>query len=222
MLKLAIIPAYNEASKIAAVVEKTRPFVDRVIVVNDGSADETALQALHAGASVVSHRVNRGLGASLCTGFAVARVLNADIAITLDADLQHDPAEIPGFIQAIASGADVVIGSRMMKGATGEMPLIRRIAQVCGNIVTYFLFGAWVSDSQSGYRALSRHALNTVQLRTNRMEISSEIVAETKQKGLKLKEIPIRSIYTDYSMAKGQSFFVGLKTAVKLLIRRIK
>ncbi len=220
MKLVAIIPAYNEETTIARVIDQTRSFVDDVIVVNDGSSDRTEeIASLH-GARVVSHVINRGLGAAIGTGFAAAQKLGADAVITLDADGQHDPEEIPKFIKAIEEGADAVIGSRMLTGFEG-MPWYRRVAQVIGNIATLVLFGAWVTDSQSGYRAFSRHALKKIDIRTNRMEVSSELIAEIHRNKLALKEVPIRAIYTDYSLSKGQNFFVGMKTLVKLVMRRM-
>lgn len=217
---VAIIPAYNEETTIVQVLQKTKPFVDQIIVVNDGSSDQTAQRALAQGVRVITHGVNRGLGASLGTGFAAANYLGADVVITLDADGQHDPTEIKKFIAAIEQGADVVIGSRMLTGFEG-MPWYRQVAQIVGNFVTFCLFGAWVTDSQSGFRALSRFSLEQIQIKTNRMEVSSEIIAETKRRQLNLVEVPIKAIYTDYSLSKGQSFFVGLKTLIKLVVRRI-
>jgi len=216
----AVIPAYNEETAIVQVLQKTKPFVDQIIVVNDGSSDQTSQRALAQGVRVITHSVNRGLGASLGTGFVAANYLGADVVITLDADGQHDPAEIKKFIEAIEHGADVVIGSRMLTGFEG-MPWYRQVAQILGNLVTFCLFGAWVTDSQSGFRAFTRFALEQIQIKTNRMEVSSEIIAETKRHKLKLVEVPIKAIYTDYSLSKGQSFFVGLKTLVKLVLRRI-
>lgn len=220
MKVIALIPAWNEQQTIAEVIQKTRPCVDWVLVINDGSTDRTAQIARDAGAVVVSHAINRGLGAAIGTGFVSAKKLGADVVVTLDADGQHDPEEIPKFLEAIRTQqADVVIGSRMMT-RTG-MPWYRQIAQVIGNIATLVLFGAWVTDSQSGFRAFTSHALSKIEVRTNRMEISSELVAETKRNHLKLVEVPIKAIYTDYSLSKGQSFFVGIKTLIKLVLRRI-
>ena len=216
----AVIPAYNEETTIAEVLQKTKPFVNGIIVVNDGSHDRTAEIANSHGAVVVSHVINRGLGAAIGTGFAASKKLGVDMIVTLDADGQHDPDEIKKFVDAVEKGADVVIGSRMLTGFKG-IPWYRRVAQVLGNLVTFFLFGAWVTDSQSGYRAFTREALEKIQIRTNRMEVSSELIAEVKRHRLKLVEVPIKAIYTDYSLSKGQSFFVGLKTLCKLVFRRI-
>jgi len=219
MKVVAVIPAYNEAATVAATVQRTRTFVDEVLVIDDGSSDATAALAAEAGARVVRHPINRGLGASLTTGFAAALARRADHVITLDADSQHDPAAIPDFLAALEAGAEVVIGSRML--TRRGMPWHRQIAQVIGNLVTLILFGVWVTDSQSGFRAFTASALSRMHLRTNRMEISSEIVAEAKARGLQIREIPIAAIYTSYSLSKGQNFFVGLATVVKLILRRL-
>lgn len=220
MKLFAVIPAYNEATEIAAVIERTRPHVERVIVVNDGSTDGTADAARAAGADVYSHVINRGLGASLGTGFEAARRLDADAVVTLDADGQHDPAEISKFREALGKGADFVIGSRLI-APTGGMPWYRVVANWLGNMVTFVLFGAWVTDSQSGFRGLSKKALATMVVRANRMEVSSELVAEARHRRLVFAEVPIKAIYTEYSLSKGQSFFVGIKMLAKLVFRRL-
>jgi len=216
---VAVIPAYNEEQTIADVLKRTRPFVSEMIVVNDGSRDRTAEIALQNGAVVVSHLVNRGLGAAIGTGFAAAKKLHADALITLDADGQHDPVEIPKFVSAIEKGANVVIGSRMLSRV--GMPWYRQIANMLGNVSTLVLFGAWVTDSQSGFRAFSKLAFETIEIKTNGMEVSSELIAEAHANHFPIVEVPIQAIYTDYSLSKGQSFFVGLKTLLKLVLKRI-
>ncbi len=219
MKVVAVIPAYKEETTIADVLERTRSFVDEMIVVNDGSPDQTAEVAKAHGAIVVSHIINRGLGAAIGTGFAAAQKYGADMVVTLDADGQHDPTEIPKFVDAIKQGADVVIGSRMLT-RTG-MPWYRQVANLLGNISTLVLFGAYVTDSQSGFRAFTKNALSKIEIKTNRMEVSSELIAEAKAHGFKIVEVPIKAIYTDYSLSKGQSFFVGIKTLLKLVLRRL-
>lgn len=217
---IAVIPAFNEEKTIAEVLTNTRPFVDEIIVVNDGSSDRTAEIARAYKAVVVTHVINRGLGAAIETGFEVARRNSAEVVVTLDADGQHDPSEILKLIEAIERGADVVIGSRMISKI--GMPWYRQIANTLGNLVTFFLFGAFVTDSQSGFRAFTAYALRQIKIQTNRMEVSSELIAEAKRHKLTLVEVPIKAIYTDYSLSKGQSFSVGLKTLVKLVLRRIR
>ena len=217
--KIAVIPAFNEEKTIRSVIEATRRFVDEVIVVNDGSSDRSWEIARDSGAIVFSHIINRGLGATLGTGIKAAVMRGADIIITLDADGQHDPSEIPKFVHAIEGGADVVIGSRLKDGK--NMPFHRYLANTIGNIITLILFGCWTTDSQSGFRAFNRLAAEKIEIKSNRMEVSSEIIFEARAKKLILREVPIHAIYTDYSLSKGQSFFVGIKTLAKLVLRRI-
>ena len=114
---------------------------------------------------------------------------------------------------------DAVIGTRI--NDKEGMPLIRRVFNRIGNIVTQMLFGVKVTDSQSGFRAFSRKAAKKLDIRTNRMEVSSEIIREIGRKKLKLIEVPIKAIYTDYSMSKGQNFVVGVKTFWKLVLHKI-
>lgn len=220
MKVMAVIPAYNEATMVGGVVKATLPFVDAVIVVDDGSRDETAKAAHEAGARVVRHALNRGLGASLGTGIAAALRMGADIIVTLDADGQHDATEILKLVTPIQKElADVVLGSRLLD--TAGMPFLRICFNHFGSLFTFCMFGMYVTDSQSGFRAFSRSAAQAIRIRSNRMEVSSEIVAEIRRQGLRVAEVPIRAIYTDYSLSKGQSFRVGVKTACRLLLRRL-
>lgn len=213
MKVLAIIPAYNEETTIHEVIAQTKPFVSDIVVVNDGSKDTTETIAKEAGAIVLSLPINRGLGSALRTGFLFAQVKEYDIAVTLDADLQHDPSEIPKFIEKIEKGAHVVIGSRLLN-KTGHMPWYRTLFNKVGNIITPH--GNKTTDSQSGFRAFSLHALQTFELKSERMEISSEIIGETFRKKLAYAEVPIKAIYTTYSLSKGQSIIEGLRTLWRL------
>lgn len=219
--RIIVIPAYDEEKKIGDVIREALPVADRVLVVDDGSSDRTAEVAKAAGAVVVRHVVNRGLGGALGTGIKGALRLGADAIVTMDADGQHRAADAKRAFERLAEGdVDFVIGSRMLEGV-GNMPLGRRVAQFAGNALTYLLFRRWVTDSQSGLRAMSRLAAERIELRSSRMEVSSEFVKEIVDKKLRLAEIPIEAIYTDYSLSKGQSFAVGLQTAMKLILRRL-
>lgn len=217
---VAVVPAYNEASTVAAVVSSLRPVADAVIVVDDGSADRTAALARQAGALVVSHRINRGLGAALSTGLAAALEIGAETVATFDADGQHQAEDLVRLVRPILDGqADCALGCRTL--GRQAMPASRRLANWVGNALTWALFGLWVKDSQSGLRAFSRAAAERIELRCQRMEVSSEIVKEIKRHGWRLAEVPIKAVYTDYSLSKGQGLVVGLKTAGRLLIRRL-
>ena len=220
---VAVVPAWNEEKTIGQVLDGIRPYVDAAVVVDDGSDDRTGLIARDRGVSLVRHAVNRGLGAALKTGIAAALALElgADVIFTFDADGQHASEDIPDVIRPIVEGAaDLVIGTRLAdpKG----MPIRRQLANRAGNAATRALFGVRVSDSQSGFRALSRDAARRLELKTDRMEISSEILAEAARLGFRIQEVPIRSVYTAYSLSKGQSFVVGLKTLGRLMLHRAR
>lgn len=220
MKVVAVIPAYNESSMIADVVRKTVLFADEVVVIDDGSKDRTGEIARTAGARVFTHAINRGLGASLATGIAAALLREADVIVTLDADGQHDPSEIPNFVRAIEERkVDAVIGSRFLEEM--DMPFLRRVYNRIGNVLTYLLFGIRTTDSQSGFRAFTHRGASRLELKTNRMEVSSEFLKEIHDKHISVCEIPCRVRYTDYSMSKGQSFGVGVATAFKLVLRRL-
>ncbi|MFH1597602.1 MAG: glycosyltransferase family 2 protein [Patescibacteria group bacterium] len=220
MKKFIVIPAYNEEKTIANVINNVRKYYNNIIVIDDGSSDSTYDLATGLGVHVYRHIINRGLGGALGTGIAAALRHEADIIVTFDADGQHRAEDIARLIRPIEAGqADVVIGTR----ATDKegMPLTRQLANSIGNLVTRLLFGIWVSDSQSGLRAFASRAAEKMQIRANRMEVSSEIIQEIKKHNLRLKEIPIKSIYTEYSLSKGQGFITGIKTLMKLVLMRL-
>jgi glycosyltransferase involved in cell wall biosynthesis len=220
--KVIVIPAYNEEATVRDVVVEATRVADVVLVVDDGSRDRTGQIAADAGAIVVRHAVNRGLGGALGTGIAGAIKLDATAVVTMDADGQHRAADAARIFERLDQGdVDFVIGSRLIQRVEGgRMPLLRVLFNRFGNLFTYFLFGVWVTDSQSGLRGLSRRAAQTVELRTSGMEVSSEFIKELKDRRWRFAEIPIAAIYTEHSLSKGQSFGVGVKTAAKLILRR--
>jgi len=207
-----ILPALNEAEVLADVLARLKTALKRLpvdtelVVVNDGSRDETAAIAVKTGATVLTHLINRGLGAALGTGLAYAKENRADFAITFDSDGQHDPQDIAKVLRPLVNGrADVVIGSRSLS-REGKMPFLRRINNLAFNLfnfLTWIFFGKTTSDSLSGFRGFNRRAIKYIRLKTERMEVSNEFFAEIKRHNLKLAEVPIRVIYTPYSMKKG-------------------
>lgn len=232
MKVITVIPAYNEERTVGEVVRQVSELQAadyrlQVLVVDDGSKDRTAAIARAGGASVLTHPINRGLGAALSTGITGALAMLKDddgVIVTLDGDGQHEPAEIPKVIAPILKGGtEVVIGSRFMETAEHKntrigVPWSRVIANFCGNFFTWFLFGIWVSDSQSGFRAFSKEAAQKMRLRTSTMEVSSEIIREISRNKLKMATVPITVRYTPYTLSKGQGFLRGLETLWKLVV----
>jgi glycosyltransferase involved in cell wall biosynthesis len=217
---LIVVPAYNEGGPIAGVITSLRAAgYERVLVVDDGSTDDTAEQARQAGAMVIRHVINRGLGGGIGTGFAAARFLGATALVTIDADGQHDPREVEALLAPVLGGrADVVVGSRVRQRQ--EMPWYRRCANHLANCLTFIIFGKWSSDSQSGLRAFSRTAIERMEIKTSGFEVSSEVIGEVGRLRLRYAEVPIRAIYTEYSLSKGQSFGNGIRTLAHLILRR--
>jgi len=160
------IPAYNEASTIADVVREANPHVDEVVVVDDGSDDDTASAAREAGVTVVEHETNRGYGSALKTAFEEAAARDAAALVCLDADGQHDPADIPTLLQRLEdSDAELVIGNRF--AGQSDTPFYRRVCLLWVNVLTNLSMGvvrrrSWVSDTQSGFRAYGSAAVESV------------------------------------------------------------
>jgi glycosyltransferase involved in cell wall biosynthesis len=213
------IPAYNEERVIFEVIQDIQKAGYRkILVVDDGSSDQTYMEAKRAGAVALRHMINRGKGAAAKTSIEAAKVLGADIVVTMDGDGQHNPADINKMIKLIEEGHDVVLGTRL-KNPKG-MPKHKILANYLGNFFTGIIFGLWVTDSQSGFRAYSRKAMGLIDTRTDRYEYDSEVIREIKRNKLKYAEIPIEVRYTDYSMNKQQkqSFKNGIKTLIKMII----
>ena len=219
---LIIIPAYNEEKSIRLVIDGLREYgYEHILVIDDGSSDRTFEIAKGLSVYVTRHLLNRGAGTATATGFEIARILDPEIVVTFDADGQHDAADVIRLIEPIKRGeADVVIGSRML-AKRPAMPLRRMIYNKIANMTTFAFYGFSVSDTQSGLKAFNRKAFNAIEIRTARMEFCSEIIARIKKNSLRFKEIPVKSIYTDYSLSKGQSFSMGLETFMRLALNKL-
>ncbi|MCZ7539672.1 MAG: redoxin domain-containing protein [Anaerolineae bacterium] len=189
---LALIPAYNEAGRVGSVVSAVRERLP-ALVVDDGSADDTARLAEGAGATVLHQTPNQGKGAALRAGFRWALDAGYDAVITLDADGQHDPAEIPAFLDAFTiQGADLVIGERAFR----QMPFPRNLSNTIGRALFSWALGQPVRDNQSGYRLLSRRMMEaTLDSREGGFEFEVEMILTCVQRGYRLAGVPIRTIY---------------------------
>ena len=191
---LAGICAYNEARYVGSIVLQARQYVDEVIVVDDGSRDNTAEVAALAGATVIVHAENRGKGAAIQSILLEAKRRNPDVLVLLDADAQHDPNEIPILAKPISEGFDLVIGSR--KAQEHKTPLYRRIGKAVIFRSSRIASGTKVYDSESGFRALSPKAIKKLDLKSKGFGIESEMIANAAEKKLKITEVPISNIYT--------------------------
>ena len=224
---VVVIPAYNESQVIGQVLETLPSKLPKIrkitpLVVDDNSSDNTKEMAEKHGAVCVSHPLNLGAGGATITGFEAAKLLDADIVVTMDADGQHDSQDMAALIQPIINKkADVVLGSRLVS-RKGNMPFYKVIGNNVMNVITFVFFGMWVSDSQSGYKAFSRSALDKIDLTTSGYEFCSEIIGEIKKNKLRYVEVPIASIYTDYSRSKGQLALNAVNIILGLLSRRIR
>jgi polyprenyl-phospho-N-acetylgalactosaminyl synthase len=214
-MNVAVIPAYNEAPVIARVVKDCLEQVDVVLVVDDCSTDQTSSEARGAGAQVLRHELQRGAGRATATGLQAALQLGARFVVTLDADGQHLAEEIPVVLEPVQDGrADIVVGCRTYNRE--DMPHHRRAGNRFANFWTWLHLGVSVSDTQSGYRAYNQRAASQLPLAARGYEFCSHSLAEAARIGLRVEEVPVTVIYTEYSRSKGQSFFTSVRTLGKI------
>jgi glycosyltransferase involved in cell wall biosynthesis len=188
---IACVHAYNEEKTIAKVIVDIRNYTDEVVVVDDGSSDSTGKIAKALGAKVIRHEKNMGKGEALRALFSACREMNADIMVTIDGDGQHDPADILAVIDPICKGeADVVIGARF-HADNKSIPMYRRIGNEALNAVTL----SGISDTQSGFRAYNRKAIQGIRPAEMGMGVDSEILMEAARQGLRIQEVPISVKY---------------------------
>ncbi len=195
---IAIIPCYNEEATIGSIVAKAKHFVNEVLVIDDGSSDSTSDIARDIGATVITHKTNKGKSAGIKTGFRYALNNNYDYVITLDGDAQHDPSEIPLLLNSVKSnGHDITIGTRY--GQSTEMPLWRKFGKRVLDYTTSFGNGGFVTDSQCGFRAFNKKAVENIlpRLKGRSFSVESEQLIRAHETGLKIDSERISCKYKD-------------------------
>lgn len=215
MSKVAVLlPAYNEEVSIASMVLLSLQYADEVIVIDDGSSDRTSEVSRLAGATVLSHTTNKGKGAALKTGFKYAQ--DYDIIVTIDADGQHNPSEIPDVIRPIMEDrADIVNGSRYIAGKDTTTPTYRRVGQTVLDNATYLASGVKLTDTQSGFRAFSSKSIEYFNFDPNGFGIESDMLIEASVNKLRIVEVEITVRYdvnttTDNPIVQGFSVLMRI------------
>jgi len=214
---VAAIPAFDEEKTIGKVVLQTKKYVDKVLVCDDGSIGMTGEIAEGLGAVVIRHGRNLGKGVALRSLFEAGRKMGADVFVTLDADDQHDPKEIPKLVEPILRGdADVVIGNRF-SAREGSVPAVRRWGNRVLNFLTNLSAGE-AEDSQSGFRAYSRKALSAIDAIEDGLGVDSQTFIDANEKGLKVVEIPVSAKYPkDVKTSKKNTIRHGSEVILSLI-----
>lgn len=203
------IPAFNEERTIAKVVVRSQKYVDKVLVVDDGSVDDTGLIAKSLGAIVIRHEKNLGKGAGLRDCFEWAKKNGTDVLVTLDADGQHDPTNIPLLIDALETNeADVAVGSRTTRPP--DMPRYRWIGERTLDRITQVKVGGKVIDAQSGFRAYSRKAIENLVATEFGMGVDSEIIMRAHRSGMRIIEVPVATMYAGLDSSSHNPLMHGL------------
>jgi glycosyltransferase involved in cell wall biosynthesis len=206
-----VIPAHNESKRVGSVIEKAKKYVKNVIVVDDGSKDDTEYVASRKGAIVLRHVINMQKGAAVKTGCDYALKKGAEKIVLVDADGQHNPNEIPKFLEALEE-ADIVFGYRRMNR---NMPFVFRRGNWFLNRLVAGLFGIRLKDTQCGYRAFTANAYKKIRWRALDYSMESEMIANVGKNHLRYKEIPIETLYLD--RYKGTTIIDGIKIALNLI-----
>jgi len=193
-----LIPAFNAAHTLGRLLDDLQPLVavDNIVVVDDGSTDQTSVTAKHAGAVVLSHAVNKGKGAALRTGFQyILSSTKYDSIITMDADLQHDPKDVPKFLTAWQLGkSDLIVGYRKRLGS--GMPVHRIFSNAITSALVSARTGVRIRDSQSGFRMIGRDVLSSIEVQSDGYEAETEFLIKAARKGFRISGVPIATIYS--------------------------
>ncbi len=215
-----VVPAYNEGKVIHEVIRDLLEVFPNVVVVNDGSSDETAAILKSTSATVVTHLINLGQGAALQTGIAHALERGALYIVTFDADGQHRIEDAVTSVRVLSEGdCDVVCGSRFL-GTGTNIPPVRKLVLKAAVAWANFMTKTKMTDAHNGLRALSRKAASSLNLTQSGMAHASQIVSQLHENKMTIREIPTEIRYTTYSLAKGQSIFNSVNIVADLFIGR--
>ncbi|MEK6964137.1 MAG: glycosyltransferase family 2 protein [Nanoarchaeota archaeon] len=230
-----VVPAFNEEKNISSTIQDLKKHgYKNIVVVDDESRDHTVEKAKKAGVIVLQHIINRGQGAALRTGIEYALDQNADIVVTFDADGQFLASDLKGLIQAVEKKEyDISLGSRYL-GKKMEIKIknplnhlvfaIRQVFLKGGRVFNYIFTRTWFSDSQSGLRAMNRHAAKAIEITQDRMAHATEILEQIAKKKLRFIELPITVRYTDETIEKGQGgkgLLAGFRIAKQYVFRKV-
>jgi polyprenyl-phospho-N-acetylgalactosaminyl synthase len=216
-----LMPAYNEAPRLERTLASLMAYMPRVVVVDDGSRDDTSAIAAKHPVHVLRHPINLGQGAALQTAIDYALGQGAELLVTFDADGQHSAADIERLLApARAGAADVVLGSRFL-GQTIAMPTSRRLVLKVGVVFTRLFSGIRVTDTHNGLRVFTRAAAQKLRITHDGMAHASEILDRIRPLGLRYVEVPVTITYSDETTAKGQRSWNALKIVGQLLLGRI-
>jgi len=214
-----VIPAYNEGPIIKGVLEELINHNQsyNIVVVDDGSSDDTVAATEKMAVHLLRHSINLGQGAALATGIEYALKQNADIVVTFDADSQMRPEDIDKLVSKLNEGFDVALGSRFLGVKPEGIPLVKNILLKLAVVFTKLTTGLKITDAHNGFRAFRADALRKIVITQNRMAHSSEILSEIARNKLRYKEAGVKIRYTEYSKAKGQSILNSINILYELL-----
>lgn len=217
---IVVIPAYNEQSAIRKVVSEVSHYADLVAVVDDGSRDGTQAEIKKTKAVLLKHHKNLGQGAALRTGFEYSKREHADIVVTFDGDGQFMASDIPAILSPVLRGqAEISLGSRFL-GKTIGIPFSKLVTLKLGILFTLLYSGIKLTDTHNGFRAISRRALEDIEITRNRMAHASEIIDQIVKKRINFAEVPVTVTYTNSKEKRGQGIFDSIKIALELLFRK--
>jgi glycosyltransferase involved in cell wall biosynthesis len=219
-----IIPFFNENLVIEGVIKSLLQYSYKIILVDDGSAKSPRLISSLADKNIyhIHHKVNLGQGAALQTGISWALQFHPSYIITFDADGQHNAEDIAALLEPLENNsADIVLGSRFLKQSQHNAGLLKKGLLKAGRYVNYFFTGLLLSDAHNGLRGMTSAAAEKIQLRENRMAHATEFLLQIRKHNLRMKEVPVKIRYTDYSLKKGQSIFGSVRIFFDLVLHKL-